>query len=82
MIDKVDKDRGSMKASKDMADFVAGENSWRLSENFEKNCHDKCEFDLDEEIDFSEGECKSECCYKGHCCRDVENNEFFAKSSD
>lgn len=75
MIEKVDRDRaGNIRASKDIAEFVAGENSWRLSENFEKNCHDKCEFNLEEDIGFSDEEGKSEGCNRGHCCKEVENN--------
>lgn len=74
MINKVGQGRDHLCDSKDMVDFVAGESSWRLSENFERNCHDKCEFNLDEEIDFSDEDCKSDCCYKEQCCRDAEND--------
>lgn len=36
-----------------MEDFIAFENSWKLSENFEKNCKEICEVNCDGEINFS-----------------------------
>lgn len=38
---------------KDMTEYLAGENSWRLSENFEKNCKERRQFDLDDDLSFS-----------------------------
>lgn len=36
-----------------MADYVATEHSWRLSENFERNCKERSQMNLDEHMDFS-----------------------------
>ena len=38
---------------KDMNEYLAGENSWRLSENFEKNCKERRHFDLEDDLSFS-----------------------------
>jgi len=36
-----------------MADCVANENSWHLSENFERNCKERCQMNIEEEFEFS-----------------------------
>lgn len=37
-----------------MAECVASENSWRLSEQFEQNCKERCKMDLiDDEFKYS-----------------------------
>jgi len=38
---------------KNMADCVLSENSWRLSENFERNCKDRYPLNLNEDIEIS-----------------------------
>lgn len=53
MIEKAEKARGQHNNVKNMADCVASESSWRLSENFERNCKEKFPDILDEDIDLS-----------------------------
>lgn len=36
-----------------MTEYLAGENSWRLSENFEKNCKERKKFNLEDDLSFS-----------------------------
>jgi hypothetical protein len=36
-----------------MADCMANENSWHLSENFERNCKERCQMNIEEEFEFS-----------------------------
>jgi hypothetical protein len=52
MIEKAEKARG-LNNVKNMADCIASESSWRLSENFERNCKVKYPELLDEDIDLS-----------------------------
>ena len=52
MIEKAEEARDQHKV-KNMVDCVASENSWRLSENFERNCKERYPQLLDEDIEIS-----------------------------
>jgi hypothetical protein len=52
MIQKAEEARGQHKV-KNMADCLATENSWRLSENFERNCIERNQISLEGHINFS-----------------------------
>jgi hypothetical protein len=52
MIKKAEEARNHLNV-KDMTEYLAGENSWRLSENFEKNCKERRQFNLEEDLSFS-----------------------------
>lgn len=48
MINKAEEARDQSKKVKNMADCLATENSWRLSENFERNCKERTLMNLEE----------------------------------
>lgn len=53
MIKKAEEARDQSKV-KNMADgMMAFENSWHLSENFERNCIEKCHMSIEQQLEFS-----------------------------
>jgi hypothetical protein len=52
MIEKAESARDQNKV-KNMVDCMANESSWRLSENFERNCKERGDFNLDEDVHIS-----------------------------
>jgi hypothetical protein len=64
MIERAESARDPSKV-KSMIDCVASENSWRLSENFERNCKERGEFNIDEDVHISmEMHTDSDPCYE------------------
>lgn len=48
MIEKAEEARDEIRKVKNMADCLATENSWRLSENFERNCKERNVLNLED----------------------------------
>lgn len=53
MIQKAEAERDEIRKVKNMADCLATENSWKLSENFAKNVIEKKHMILEEHLDFT-----------------------------
>ena len=63
-----------------MTEYLAGENSWRLSENFEKTCKERRKFDLEDDLSFSmEMQSGEEDC---HACNNGLSKICFQSSDD
>jgi hypothetical protein len=69
MIRKAEEARDKSKV-KNMAEGMALENSWHLSENFERNCIEKCNLSLEQPFEFSlDMKSDSDDC---HACNKIE----------
>lgn len=56
MIEKAEEARDEQAKVKSILDCLATENSWRLSENFERTCKERHRFEGEVDLDFSLGQ--------------------------